>query len=135
MAVKTFGSNMLKELAICLIFICFPMRILADDAAINSPFFPTWKLLNSAEKQQFVAGYIQGWKDASMVTEITINYVRENPDKAVEGLQKVKNLYNMGDLKPALMVTAIDAFFSDPMNQGAGLSQAVSAAKVALSGR
>jgi len=98
-------------------------------------FYPTWKLLSPAEKQQFVAGYIYGWRDAARVTDVVITYVKDNPGKAIEGLEQVKDLYDLGDLKPGILAQAIDAFFEDPDNKGAGLSQAVSAAKRAVSGR
>ena len=100
-----------------------------------SPFYPTWKLLSSAEKQQFVAGYIQGWRDAGRVTDVAIAYIRENPGKAIEGLEQVRSLYDLSDLKPAILASAVDEFFRDPENKDAGLSQAVSAAKHAVSGR
>lgn len=98
-------------------------------------FYPTWKLLSFAEKQQFVAGYIYGWRDAARVTDVVISYVKDNPGKAIEGLEQVKGLYDLGDLKPAILAQAIDTFFEDPDNKSAGLSQAVSAAKRAVSGR
>ncbi|NMC64310.1 MAG: hypothetical protein GYA55_14190 [SAR324 cluster bacterium] len=110
-----------------------PFSIKADD---NAPaFYPTWKLLSPAEKQQFVAGYILGWKDAARVTDIVITYVKENPGKAVEGLEQIKDLYNLGDIKPGLMASAVDEFFNSPENKNAGLSQAVSAAKRAIAGQ
>lgn len=99
------------------------------------PFYPTWKLLSPAEKQQFVAGYIQGWKDAERVTDVAISYVKENPGKAVDGLERIRSLYDLGDLRPALLASAIDEFYRDPDNLNGGLSQAVSAAKRAVSGR
>ncbi len=98
-------------------------------------FYPTWKLMSFAEKQQFVAGYIHGWRDAARVTDIVITYVKDNPGKAVEGLEQVRGLYDLRDLKPTILAQALDTFFEDPENKTAGLSQAVSAAKRAISGR
>ena len=98
----------------------------------TSSFYPTWKLLGSREKEQFVAGYIQGWKDAAQVTDIAISYVRDNPGKAIEGLEQVKGLYDVRDLRPGMLAGAIDNFYAKPENQGAALSLAVSAAKSAL---
>jgi len=129
-------SLSLRSLAIssALLFACFTANLTkADD---NAPaFYPTWKLLSPAEKQQFVAGYILGWKDAARVTDIVITYVKENPAKAVEGLEQIKGLYNLGDIKPGLMASAVDEFFNSPENKNAGLSQAVSAAKRAIAGQ
>ena len=102
---------------------------------VSPPFYPTWKLLSPSEKQQFLAGYIYGWKDAERVTDIAISYVKENPNKAVEGLEEIKGLYEFGDIKPALLAAAVDAYFTEPANSESGLSQAISAAKQALKKR
>ena len=118
----------------CLL-VSLPALSLADAESAPSPFYPTWKLLSAAEKQQFVAGYIQGWKDAARVTDVAISYVRDNPSHAVEGLQELKGLYDLSDLKPALLASAIDEYFRGAEHRNEGLSQAVSAAKRAVSGR
>ena len=120
-------------LSLTLVFVA-ALPLQAQEKAV-SPFSPTWKLLSQSEKQQFLAGYIYGWKDAERVTDIAISYVKENPGKAVEGLEEIKGLYEFGDIKPALLASAVDAYFSDPSNSDAGLSQAVSAAKQALKKR
>ena len=100
----------------------------ADDGE-SSSFSPTWRLLQGQEKQQFVAGYIQGWRDAAKVTDIAISYVRSNPDRAIEGLEGVRALYNLSGMKPAQLVQEIDAFYSDPENGASPLSAAITAAR------
>ena len=92
-------------------------------------FLPTWKLLNTQEKQQFVSGYTKGWKDAAQVIDIAISYVEQNPEKAVEGLKSLREVYELGDIRPDTLVQEIDAFYSDPENSKANLSKAVTAAK------
>ena len=95
-------------------------------------FSPIWKLMNSEQKQQFISGYIQGWKDAARVTDIAISYIRSNPDKAIDSLQGVKQLYALGRLNPSLLTAEIDEFFADPANSSASLSRAITASKIRL---
>jgi hypothetical protein len=92
-------------------------------------FLPTWKLLSTEQKQQFIAGYIQGWRDAARVTDIAIGYVRTNPEKALDGLEGVKQLYDLSGVKPTQLAQEVDAFYADPENGGAPLSLAITSAK------
>lgn len=124
-------SKLITALFLGVYFLFFSGLAYAED---SSSFYPTWKLLGSKEKEQFVAGYIQGWKDAAQVTDIAISFVQDNPGKAVEGLEQVKGLYDVRDIRPGLLAGAIDDFYSRPENQGAALSLAVSAAKSSLGG-
>jgi hypothetical protein len=94
-------------------------------------FAPTWKLLHTAEKQQFLSGYLYGWRDAAKVIDVAISYVHANPERAVEGLQGIKSLYNLSGLKPTQLVDSIDQFYTDPENQSAPLSAAITAARKA----
>jgi hypothetical protein len=94
-----------------------------------SGFSPTWKALRSEEKQQFLAGYIWGWKDAAKVNDITVEYIEKNPQKALEGLRSIRSLYNMTDVKPEELSHLLDEYFANPENQQATLSAAVSAVK------
>ena len=91
----------------------------------NTGFGPTWKLLNPQEKQQFIAGYIMAWRDASQVTGIVLGYVRDNPQEAVRGLEKIRSLYDSAELNPKEVVQEIDAFFLKPENTTASLAQAM----------
>jgi len=81
---------------------------------------------------QFVAGYVQGWKDASKVTDIAIGFVRDNPNEAVSGLEKLKSLYDLSDVSPSLITTQLDGFFARTENQSASLSLAISTARSGL---
>ncbi|MFM1847054.1 MAG: hypothetical protein RL417_528 [Pseudomonadota bacterium] len=98
----------------------------------EQPFLPTWKLLNSEQKQQFIAGYLFGWNDAAQITSIVAGFVKENPEQAQRGLEKLQSLYDVGDLKPGAIAREVDNFFNDPSNTAAGLSRAVSFAKERL---
>lgn len=100
-----------------------------ETASSPSSFLPIWKLLTYDQKVQFVSGYIQGWKDAARVTDVAISFVRENPNNAVDGLEKLKGLYDLSDLKPNMVVDHIDSFYSDPDNSEAALSLAISASR------
>lgn len=91
----------------------------------GSGFLATWKLLNPQEKQQFISGYLYGWKDAERVTDVALGYIRENPKKAVESLERVKQLYDLSDLKSVAIVDRLDEFFIRPENSNASLSSAL----------
>lgn len=95
----------------------------------DSSFAATWKMLDGSARQQFVAGYLQAWADAAKVNEVAIDYIKENPVKAVDGLQSIKGLYNFSEISPGRLVDALNAFYSDPSNQSAGLAKAVTAIK------
>lgn len=106
-----------------LLLVPFSSGVLAEG------FASTWKLLSSSQKEQFVAGYLQGYRDASKVTEVTLEYVKENPQRAVDGLETLKRVYFVEGIRPAALVTGLDQYFAAPENQSASFSQAVNAVK------
>jgi len=108
--------------------ICWQGPVSAETSAEES-FYPTWKLLSIQERQQFVAGYLFGWKDAAKVTDVVLDYVKENPTKAVEGLEKAKSLYSVQALRPAEIAREVDLFFQASENKEASLSRAMSFAR------
>lgn len=113
--------------SVCLfVFFSHPVVCWGESA---TSFLPTWKLLNEKQKQEFMAGYLHGWKDATAMIDIAIDYTKENPDKAVEGLQSLRRVYEVKGLRPASLVSAVNEFFRDPKNAQASLSAAVSFAK------
>lgn len=95
----------------------------------GGPFLPTWKLLTDEAKRQFVAGYLHGWSDAAKVTDIAIDYVRGNPEEALDGLKRLKQLYNISGVQAEQLSEGISQFYADPENAGAPLSKAVTAAR------
>ncbi|MBN8548722.1 MAG: hypothetical protein J0M12_05365 [Deltaproteobacteria bacterium] len=107
-----------------------PMRCMAEDE--KASFLPTWKLLNPQEKQQFMAGYLYGWRDAAKVTDIAISYIKENPQKAVEGLESVRALYDVSRFNSSAIAHEVDTFFQDSDNHDASLTAAISFAKARL---
>jgi hypothetical protein len=98
-----------------------------EEQSPGKAIYPVWKLLTRDQKMQFVAGYVQGWKDASKVTDIAIGFVRENPSQAVSGLERLKSLYDLSEVSPSLITSQLDTFFSKAENQSASLSYAISA--------
>lgn len=92
-------------------------------------FYSTWKLLSTAEKKQFAAGYLHGWKDAKKVNDIAVTYIRENPATAVDSVERIAKLYDVSTLRPDNLVESLDAFYDRPENKAAPLSAAVTAAK------
>lgn len=98
----------------------------------QSPFLPTWKLLRGDSKQQFVAGYLFGWRDAARVTDVAIEYVQQNPNNAVQSLEKIKGLYDMNDLTADMVVRELDRYFSENDSKDATLPQAITAVRMRL---
>lgn len=130
---KNQGSFFLQVSRLIIVALAFTGAVNAwaeDDS--KGGFSPTWKLMTLEQKQQFVAGYLQGWRDAAVVTDIVISYVRKNPQKAVASLEGVKELYNLKSLRSAELVERIDEFYADPSNNSAPLSRAVTAARTQL---
>ena len=113
-----------------LITVLSPVSARADDE--KSGFIATWKLLNTQEKQQFMAGYLYGWRDAAKVTDIAIGYVKDNPNKAVEGLESIRSLYDVSRFNSSAIAQKIDEFFQDADNREASLTAAVSYARSRL---
>jgi hypothetical protein len=109
--------------------LCVSRTVLAEVGSAEAPFLPTWKLLSAEGKRQFIAGYIYGWQDAHKVTGIAIDFIRENPKKAVESLESIKGLYDLSRLDPAAAAGDVDQFFADPENSKATLSSAITAVK------
>jgi hypothetical protein len=101
--------------------------------ANESSFLPMWKLFaNNESKQQFVAGYLSGFRDAGRVTDVAIAYAKDNPANAVSGLERIKGIYAMEGLTAESMVRALDQFFAEPDGKEATLSQAIIAARSRL---
>ncbi len=119
---------------IIFLFISLIIPLFASAEGGGAPFLPTWKLMSQRDREQFVAGYIQGWRDASSFTDIAIQYVQESPNEALDSLIQLRKVYEVKDLRPALMSEAINDFFKDSSNENAPLSQAVSYAKQVTTG-
>ena len=120
----------MKKLIVLVSFIAFAMSTsdwaFADQEA---SFLPTWRLLSSQEKQQFISGYVQAWKDAASVNDVVIGYIKSNPDKAAQALESIRSIYDFSGVPVEQLVSGIDDFYTDPENLGAPLSKAVSGAK------
>jgi hypothetical protein len=96
--------------------------------APEASFLPTWKLLNNEAKQQFVSGYLFGWRDAGRVTDAAIEYARQHPNDAVNGLEKIRTLYDTSGLSAERVVGELDSFFASD-GKDATLSQAITAVR------
>ncbi len=118
-------------LSIVLFLLTFiPAPVLGEhENTTSSAFLPTWRLLANEQKQQFIAGYLQGFSDAAKLTNIAIGFIDENPGKARETLEQLQRIYDSSGLTPSEIVEYVDKFYSDPDNKAAGLSVAVSAAR------
>jgi len=109
------------------------MCILAVGTVISpvraeEPFNPVWQLMNRKEKQQFIAGYLFGMKDAATMTNYLRDFVRDNPQSAEESLERLRALYSgLSEGKPDSVVAGIDAFYKDGKNREAPLSRAITA--------
>jgi hypothetical protein len=95
----------------------------------ENSFLPTWKLLTPGDRKQFIAGYMYGWRDAAKVTDAAIDFVKQNPKDAVEGLTKVRSLYEMDGVRTDALVHELELFFEKSENRESTLSQAVTAVR------
>ena len=114
---------------ITLLVVSYPLKgVCESKLAPEASFLPTWKLLNNEAKQQFVAGYLFGWRDAGRVTDAAIEYARQHPSDAVNGLEKIRAMYDTAGLSSERVVSELDAFFASE-GKNATLSQAITAVR------
>ena len=107
------------------VLICPTTVLLAESKmAPEASFSPTWKLLRNDAKQQFVAGYLFGWRDAKRVTDIAIDYVK--------GLERIRGIYDMEGLTAESVVRELDTYFAQAEGKEATFSQAITAVRTRL---
>lgn len=92
-------------------------------------FYPIWKNMNIKQKQQFISGYIYGSDDAKRIIDIAIKFIRDNPEQAVSGLERIKEVYDLTGMDNRKLAAQIDEYYSDPEHAGEALSMAVSSAR------
>jgi hypothetical protein len=115
------------------VLMCPTTVLLAESKmAPEASFSPTWKLLRNDAKQQFVAGYLFGWRDAKRVTDIAIDYVKEKPTEAVKGLERIRGIYDMEGLTAESVVRELDTYFAQAEGKEATFSQAITAVRTRL---
>jgi hypothetical protein len=116
-------------LLVVFILLCLPRSASSEDLS-EPPFAPVWQLLNKEQKQQFIAGYLLGMKDAATMTGVLRDFVQSNPTSAQESLERLRGIYDdLSQGKPDTVSDAIDRFFKDPANKEAPLSRAITAAR------
>lgn len=102
--------------------------------ADQQSFAPTWKLFkHREEKVQFIAGYLYAAQDFKRISEIAVNYIKDQPEKAVESLESLSRLYDFSSGSPDRLALYVDQFYADPENSSASLSKALSYAKSEMS--
>ncbi len=104
----------------------FPSHVLLAD---STPFLPTWRLLTKEQKQQFISGYLQGWKDAGKITDVALEHIRKNPEQAVKALESIQGIYELSHHGPDILAREVDNFYSEPENSQASLSVAISSSR------
>lgn len=117
-------------------FICLGALSPIAASGEGASFEPVWRMLTREQKQQFVAGYLHGMRDASQMTELLRDLVKDAPSAAgnagsVEGsLDRLSQIYDeMGRASPETLTDGIDGFYANPSNHGAQLSAAITAAQ------
>jgi hypothetical protein len=121
---------MVKILSAALLSLCLVSSVIAEsEPPTIDNFSVTWKHLSDEQRSQIVTGYLFGWRDAARITDIAIEYVKSNPAKAVEGLEKLKSLYDFSGLQPDVVVSRLNRFYEQPDNRGKPLSAALSSVK------
>ncbi len=99
-------------------------------SADGGSFEPVWRLLTREQKQQFVAGYLNGMRDAAKMTDLLQDIVKQNPESASGSLDRLAQIYQgVGRSSPDSIVAGIETFYADPANSGAQLSAAITAAQ------
>jgi hypothetical protein len=128
-----FYRSLLASAAL-IVSLLVPAEFVSSESsdAPEASFSPTWKLLRNDAKQQFISGYLFGWRDAKKVTDIAIEYVKENPANAVNGLERVRGIYDMEGLTAESVVRELDKFFAESDGKDATLSQAVTAVRMRM---
>jgi hypothetical protein len=129
-----YSLGFVSLMACCLVVVPpAPLARAESKVANESSFLPMWKLFRTNEsKQQFVAGYLSGFRDAARVTDVAIAYGKDNPANVMSGLERIKDIYAMEGLTAESMVRALDEFFAEPEGKDATLSQAILAARSRL---
>ncbi len=103
-----------------------PKSAVADE---STAFRPMWRLLSAHDKKQFISGYLYALDGAEDVTQIVLEYVREHPDQALTGLEKIQNIYRAGGLSADRVVAELDSLFEQAEGKDASLSQAFAIAR------
>lgn len=93
------------------------------------PFAQTWKMMSAVEKQQFVAGYLFGLRDAARMQDVTLAYIRENPAQAISGIERIRDILAADGVQPDRMVQLVDQYFADPKNREGTITMAMSLAR------
>lgn len=121
---------MVKLFCAVILSLCITGPALSDSEppAVDN-FSVTWKHLTDEQRSQIVTGYLFGWRDAARITDIAIDYIKNNPAKAVEGLERIKALYDFSGLQPDVVVKRLNRFYEQPDNRGKPLSAALSSVK------
>ena len=118
----------LKQTAACillLVFVAIPTSSLSQS---DEPFEPVWHLLNREQKQQFIAAYLHGMRDAATLTSVLEGFLKENPNAGEASVQKLSSLYRaIGTGDAGDLTKKLDRFFNNPNNAQAPLSRAVTA--------
>lgn len=100
-----------------------------ESSPTNTAFRATWRLLSAHDKKLFMSGYLHALEGGQDVTQIVLEYVRQHPDEAVTGLEKIKNLYRVKGLSAERIVSELDAVFEAPEGKDASLPQAFAIVK------
>jgi len=95
----------------------------------ETSFFPVWKLLQQREKKVFLSGYQKGIQDSRKVMSILREHIQQNPQSALESLDKINELYQTAELPIEDILQGVAIFYSNPENHDAPLSVAFSASK------
>lgn len=121
--------------SITLSFILPLLTFLPVQSAIGeneASFFPVWKLLQQKEKKVFLSGYQKGIQDSRKIMSILREHIQQNPQSALESLDKINELYQTAELPIEDILQGVAVFYSNPEHHDAPLSVAFSASKARL---
>ena len=104
------------------ILIISPISSAYGESDFNS-LLPTWRLLSRQQKEQFVAGYLQGMREAEHITKLAI--AGANEKNLSETLSQLPSVYDVQGLAARDLVVEIDAFYKKPENRDKPMFAAV----------
>lgn len=118
-------------LPLLLLFTCI-LPLQSATGEYETSFFPIWKLLQQKEKKVFLSGYQKGLQDSRKIMNIVREHIQQNPQSALESLDKINELYQTAELPIEDLLQGVAVFYSNPENHDAPLSVAFSASKERL---
>ena len=93
--------------------------------ADEAPFYPIWRNLDRNSQELYVSGYLHGLRDAEEIIRIARDYVKDNPNLALQSLDKVRKICSVRDVSANIIVPEVNSYYSNIENQEGSFSNAI----------